>query len=159
MSEMNENKPVKTTMMLEVVTPYHHFFEGKVDSVVLSALDGELGILPGHAPVVVALTPGISHFTVNGVKRYAVLMEGYAEIGPYMTVVVCNAAEWPEDIDFKRAQSAYERALRRYRDESLHSRERVFARHSMRRAKMRLKLVSEYGSEEQKNILKNMQSI
>jgi len=86
-------------------------------------------------------------------------MEGYAEIGPYMTVVVCNAAEWPEDIDFKRAQSAYERALRRYRDESLNNRERVFARHSMRRAKMRLKLVSEYGSEEQKKALKDMHSI
>jgi len=158
MSETNEKKTAKT-IMLEVVTPYHHFFEGKVDYVVLSALDGELGILPGHAPVVVAITPGIVHIVVNGVKRYAVMMEGYAEIGPYMTVVVCNAAEWPEDIDVKRAQSAYERALRRYRDETLNSRERIFARHSMRRAKMRLKLVSEHGSEEQKNILKNMQSI
>ena len=158
MSETNEKKTAKT-IMLEVVTPYHHFFEGKVDYIVLSALDGELGILPGHAPVVVAITPGIVHIVVNGVKRYAVMMEGYAEIGPYMTVVVCNAAEWPEDIDVKRAQSAYERALRRYRDETLNSRERIFARHSMRRAKMRLKLVSEHGSEEQKNILKNMQSI
>ena len=152
-------KSTAKTMMLEVVTPYHHFFEGKVDYVVLSALDGELGILPGHAPVVVAIAPGIVHIVVNGVKRYAVMMEGYAEIGPYMTVVVCNAAEWPEDIDAKRAQSAYERALRRYRDETLNSRERIFARHSMRRAKMRLKLVSEHGSEDQKNILKDMQSI
>jgi len=158
MSENNEKKPVRT-MMLEVVTPYHHFFEGKVDYVVLSALDGELGILPGHAPVVVALAPGISHISVNGEKRYAVMMEGYAEIGPYMTVVVCNAAEWPEDIDVVRAQSAYVRALKRYRDESLNSRERVFARHSMRRAKMRLKLVSDHGSEEQKKTLKEMHLI
>ena len=158
MSETNEKKPTKT-MMLEVVTPYHHFFEGKVDYVVLAALDGELGILPGHAPVVVALAPGIAHISVNGEKRYAVMMEGYAEIGPYMTVVVCNAAEWPEDIDVVRAQSAYERALKRYRDETLNSRERVQARHSMRRAKMRLKIVSEHGSEEQKKILKDMHVI
>lgn len=158
MSEINDKKQAKT-MMLEVVTPYHHFFEGKVDYVVLSALDGELGILPGHAPVVVALAPGITHIVVNGNKRFAVMMEGYAEIGPYMTVVVCNAAEWSEDIDVTRAHSAYERALRRYRDETLNSRERIFARHSMRRAKMRLKLVSEHGTEEQKKILKDMQSI
>ena len=158
MSEANEKNTTKT-MMLEVVTPYHHFFEGKVEHVVLSALDGELGILPGHAPVVVALTPGITHIVINGEKKFAVMMEGYAEIGPYMTVVVCNAAEWPEDIDVTRAQSAYERALRRYRDETLNSRERIFARHSMRRAKMRLKLVSEHGSEVQKKILKDMQSI
>src|SRR5665647_1488503 len=91
MSETNDKKQAKT-MMLEVVTPYHHFFEGKVEYVVLSALDGELGILPGHAPVVVALTPGITHIVVSGEKRFAVMMEGYAEIGPYMTVVVCNAA-------------------------------------------------------------------
>lgn len=158
MSETNDKKTTKT-MMLEVVTPYHHFFEGKVDYVVLSALDGELGILPGHAPVVVALTPGIAHIVINGNKRFAVMMEGYAEIGPYMTVIVCNAAEWSEDIDVTRAQSAYVRALRRYRDETLNSRERIFARHSMRRAKMRLKLVSEHGSEEQKKILKDMQSV
>lgn len=158
MSENNQNMPVKT-MMLEVVTPYHHFFEGKVESVVLSALDGELGILPGHAPVVVALAPGIAHIIVNGQKRYAVMMEGYAEIGPYMTVVVCNAAEWAEDIDVKRAQAAYVRALKRYRDDSINSREHVFSRHSMRRAKMRLKLVSEHGSEVQKKALKDMQSV
>ena len=158
MSEINENKPVKS-MMLEVVTPYHHFFEGKVDYVVLAALDGELGILPGHAPVVVALTPGIAHIVVNGVKRYTVMMEGYAEIGPYMTVVVCNAAEWPEDIDVNRAHLAYERALKRYRDESLSNRDRIFARHAMRRAKMRLKLVSEHGTEEQIKILNEMQLI
>ena len=158
MSEINDKKHAKT-MMLEVVTPYHHFFEGKVDYVVLSALDGEYGILPGHAPVVVALTPGITHIVVNGNKRFAVMMEGYAEIGPYMTAVVCNAAEWPEDIDVTRAQSAYVRALRRYRDETLNNRERIFARHSMRRAKMRLKLVSEHGTEEQKRILKDMQSV
>ena len=158
MSETNDKKHAKT-MMLEVVTPYHHFFEGKVDYVVLSALDGEYGILPGHAPVVVALTPGITHIVINGNKRFAVMMEGYAEIGPYMTVVVCNAAEWPEDIDVTRAQSAYVRALRRYRDETLNNRERIFARHSMRRAKMRLKLVSEHGTEEQKRILKDMQSV
>jgi len=158
MSETNDKKQAKT-MMLEVVTPYHHFFEGKVDYIVLSALDGELGILPGHAPVVVALTPGITHIVINGNKRFAVMMEGYAEIGPYMTVVVCNAAEWPEDIDVTRAQSAYVRALRRYRDDTLNSRERIFARHSMRRAKMRLKLVSEHGTEEQKRILKDMQSV
>lgn len=158
MSETNNEKSAKT-LLLEVVTPYSHFYEGKVESVTLAALDGELGILPGHASVVVALAPGIAHIVVDGIKRYAVMMEGYAEIGPFMTLVVCNAAEWAEDIDVKRAHAAYERALRRYRDESMNSRERVYARHSMRRAKMRLKLVSEHGSEEQKEILKRMQSV
>ena len=156
MSGTSENTK---TMMLEVVTPYHHFFEGKVESVVLSALDGEYGILPGHAPVVVALTPGIAHIIVKGQNRYAVMMEGFAEIGPYMTVVVCNAAEWPEDIDVARAQSAYERAVKRYRDDSQNPQERLYARHSMRRARVRLKLVADHGSDKQIAELKDIHSV
>jgi len=145
-------------MMLEVVTPYHHFFEGKVESVTLSALDGELGILPGHAPVVVALTPGIAHIVTGGSKRYALMTEGYAEIGPYMTIVVCNAAEWPEDIDVNRAYSAYERAEKRFHDETQTMQERTYSRHSMRRAKMRIRIISEHGTDEQKRALKELQS-
>ncbi len=158
MSEGIEKSTAKT-MMLEVVTPYHHFFEGKVEAVVLSALDGELGILPGHAPVVVALTPGITHVTVNGKHRYAVMMEGFAEIGPFMTVVVCNAAEWPENIDVERAQAAYERAINRYRDETQNPQERIYARNSMRRAKMRLQLVADHGTEEQMKKLRDMHTV
>ncbi len=146
-------------LLLEVVTPYNHFFEGKVDSVVLAALDGEVGILPGHEPVVVALAPGIAKITIDGKVRYASMMEGYAEIGPFMTVVVCNAAEWPEDIITSRAQEAYNRAANRYHDETLKQRERKLARYSMRRAKMRLRLVAEHGTESQKQQLKDLHSL
>lgn len=145
-------------MMLEVVTPYQHFFEGKVESIVLAALDGELGILPGHAPVVVALAPGIAHVVIDGKKRYAMISEGYAEVGPYMTIIVCNAAEWAEDIDVKRAYAAFQRASLRYREAPMSSMEKVYARHSIRRAKMRLKIVNDHGTEEQKKLLNELQS-
>ena len=156
MSELGENKSAVKTMMLEVVTPYYHFFEGKVEQAVLSALDGELGILPGRAPVVVALTPGIAHITINGEKRHAVMTEGYAEIGPFMTIVVCNAAEWPEDIDVARAFHALERAEKRYHDAATSKQEKVYARHAVRRAKMRLKLIREFGSDTQKKTLSGL---
>lgn len=153
MSELNEKKSAAKTMMLEVVTPNYHFFEGKVEQVVLSALDGELGVLPGRAPVVVALTPGIAHITIDGEKRHAIMTEGYAEIGPYMTIVVCNAAEWPQDINVERAFRALERAEKRYHDEATGKQEKIYARHAIRRAKMRLKLIREFGSEAQKKTL------
>ncbi len=156
MSELSENKPAAKTMMLEVVTPNYHFYEGKVEQVVLSALDGDLGILPGRAPVVVALAPGIAHITVNGEKRHALMTEGYAEIGPYMTIVVCNAAEWPEDIDVERAFRALERADKRYHDNATSKQEKIYARHAIRRAKMRLKLIREFGSEAQKKTLSGL---
>ncbi len=155
---MSDQKSIQKakTIMLEVVTPYHHFFEGKVESVVLSALDGEYGVLPGHEPVVLALTPGIAHVTVKGVLRHAVMTEGYAEIGPYMVLVVCNAAEWADEIDVKRAYSALNRATKRFHDASQSKQEHIFARHSIRRAKMRLKAISLYGTPEQKKTLENL---
>ena len=138
MSETDSRNAVNTTM-LEVVTPYHHFFEGKVEQVVLAAIDGEYGVLPGHAPVVLALTPGIAHVKIDGAFRHAVMTEGYAEIGPYLVLAVCNAAEWAEDIDVKRAYEALQRAKKRFFDNAESPQEHIFARHSIRRAKMRLR--------------------
>ena len=141
-------------LLLEVVTPYHHFYEGKVSSVVLSSLDGNVGIYPGHEPMVIALTPGITHFKIDEETRFAALTEGYAEVGPHMVLVVCNAAEWPEEIDVPRAQSALERSIRRYHDQTSTAQERLYARHSLRRAKMRLKLAADQGTDKQKELLK-----
>ena len=146
-------------ILIEIVTPYQHFFEGRVDYVVLSSLDGDFGIHGGHEPMVLALAPGLAHFSIDSKIRYAVLMEGYAEISPYVVLIVCNAAEWPEDIDVQRAQNAYNRALNRYRSVDISVQEKQYARHSLRRAKMRLKLVAEYGSEKQKNLLSDYHSI
>ncbi|HOO62171.1 MAG TPA: ATP synthase F1 subunit epsilon, partial [Bacillota bacterium] len=140
----------KNTMMLEVVTPYQHFYEGRVDSVTLSTLDGELGICPGHSPLVVALTPGISRIVENSKTKYAVMTEGYAEIGQHIVVVVCNAAEWPEDIDVARARAAFDRASKRYHDAKTESDAQVYARHSIRRARVRIKAVEMYGTDKQK---------
>ena len=140
-------------ILLEIVTPYHHFFEGMVDSVVLTSRDGELGIYPGHESMVIALTPGIAHFCVEENTRYASLMEGYAEVGPTMVLVVCNAAEWPADIDVERAGRSYERSLKRYKDEASTAQIKLYARHSMRRAKTRMKLAAQYGTEKQKKAL------
>ena len=150
-SEVQEEK---NTLLLEIVTPYHHFYEGKIESIVLNSLDGDVGIFPGHEPVVVALTPGITHFQADGNVRYATLMEGFAEVGPYLVLVVCDAAEWPDQIDVKRVKSAYARAIKRYHDTTLGAQERTYARHSIRRAKMRLKLISDHGTEAQKTLLK-----
>ena len=140
-------------MMLEIVTPYRHFFEGQIFSVKLPSLDVEVGVMPGHAPLVVALTPGAIFISDEDGRRAAVLTEGYAEVGQHMVLVVCNAAEWPEEVNVKRAFDAYNRAYDRYHSLKLNTEESIYSRHSMKRARERLKIVSEYGSDEQKNIL------
>jgi F-type H+-transporting ATPase subunit epsilon len=146
----------KPKIMLEIVTPYQHFYEGRVESVILTSLDGELGVLPGHAPLVVALTPGITKITVGDSEKYIMLTEGFAEISQHLVLVVCNAAEWPEEIDVKRAKDAYDRAYERYHNAKINTEESVFSRHSVRRARERLHAISEHGTEKQKRALSKL---
>lgn len=149
----NSKEKKKHKIMLEVVTPYRHFYEGQVSGVVMPSLDGDLGVLPGHAPLVVALTPGHLEITIDEDKRYAVLTEGFAEIGQHLVLVVCNAAEWPEDINIKRAFDAYHRAYARYHSIKLSSEESLYARHSMKRARERMNLIFHHGTDSQKEQL------
>jgi len=139
MAEVSTNK----TMMLEVVTPYAVFFEGRIEKMILPAQDGQLGVLPGHSPLVVAVTPGIATIIIDGEEKQFVVSEGFAEIAHHATVIVCNAAEWPEEIDEGRARSALERAEAKINNPENTDEQRLYARHAIRRAKARLKLASE----------------
>ncbi|NLT11804.1 MAG: ATP synthase F1 subunit epsilon [Clostridiaceae bacterium] len=152
----NNKEKMKKKMMLEIVTPYSHFFEGQVTGVVIPSLDGGLGVLPGHAPLVVALTPGHLEIIINDERRFAVLTEGYAEIGQHLVLIVCNAAEWPEDINIRRAYDAYNRAYARYHEMKLNSEESLYARHSMKRARERMHLIFLHGSDSQKEQLNSL---
>ena len=140
---MAKEEGKKNKMMLEVVNPYEVFYEGQVESIVIPTLDGQFGVLPGRAPIVVAVTPGVARFVVNGEEKKFVISEGFAEIGQHVAVVVCNAAEWPEAIDAERAQKALERAQERMHDATATEEQRIYARHAIRRAKARLQIVKE----------------
>jgi len=143
----------KKKMMLEVVTPYQVFYEGQIEKIVLPAADGSLGILPGHSPLVVAVTPGIARFEVNGQTRCFSLSEGFAEIAHHVVVIVSNAAEWPEEIDENRAQSALDRANAKLNNPANTEEQRIYARHAIRRAKTRLKLAHEQGKKKNQRFM------
>ena len=152
MSSENEAK----TIMLEIVTPYRHFYEGPVESVSLCSLNGRVGILPGHAPMVIALTPGIIKITVNGSSRFGVLTDGFAEIGQHLLLVLCDSANWPEEIDVQRAINAYYRAKARVAEAPYHSEERDYSENSMRRAVARINAAKQHGNEQQKRLLEKI---
>jgi len=149
MSEANKQK----TMMLEIVTPYRHFYEGRVESVSLSSAGGRVGILPGHAPMVIALTPGLIQITAQGFTRYAVLTDGFAEIGQHLLLILCDSANWPEEIDVRRAVEAYHRASARVALAQRDSEDRKYSLNSMKRASERIEAVRRYGDDRQKNLL------
>ena len=129
---------------VEIVTPYEMFYEGQAEMVVVTGKDGEIGILPGHAPMVAALVPGEVRFKINDEWKHAVLTNGYAEIGPELMIIVVNAAEWPEQIDVRRAETALARAESRMHDPALSPQEKNRSKHGAERARARLKAASKY---------------
>jgi F-type H+-transporting ATPase subunit epsilon len=99
------------TLVLEVVTPERQLLEATVDSVQVPGLDGELGILPGHTPLISQLRPaGLLTYTSAGATAQLVISEGFVEVMPDRVKVLAEVAERPEDIDVARAIAARERA-------------------------------------------------
>lgn len=141
---MASKEQVKKKMMLEVVNPYEVFYEGQVERIVLPTLDGQYGVMPGHSPLVIAVTPGIAYFEADGEKTTFAVSEGFAEIGQHVVIIVCNAAEWPSEIDSERAQKAYERAKTRFNSVTSTEEQRLYAQHAMERAKARMTISSEW---------------
>jgi len=101
------------TIHLEIVTPEKMALETDVDSVQIPGLDGELGILPGHTPLISQLKPaGLLTYVQNGATAQLVISEGFVEVMPDRVKVLAEWAERPDEIDVKRAIEAKERAER-----------------------------------------------
>ena len=100
---------------LEVVTPDRQFYIGDADSLVPPAIDGYMGVEAGHEPVVTAVVPGELKYRSEGAWTHAVVSQGLAEIMPDRVMVLTTSAERPEEIDWKRAEAAKERAEERLR--------------------------------------------
>ena len=142
----------KKKMMLEVVNPYEVFFEGRIESIVLPTVDGQFGIMPGHSPIVVAVAPGIVRVQMDGETKVFTVSEGFAEIGQHVVVIVCNAAEWPSEIDVDRAKSALDRAKTRFNSVTSTEEQRLYARHAIKRAKTRLAVSAEWKNDKKKHL-------
>jgi|SRR5690625_2049776 len=99
-----------STFPLEIVTPDKKFFEDEVEMVVVTGTEGELGILKNRLPIVTPLGIGKVKIKQNGEFRVASVAEGYLDVGQNKTVIVTDAAEWPDEIDVKRAELAKQRA-------------------------------------------------
>lgn len=129
---------------LEIVTPYDLFFDGYVDMVIVTAKDGEIGILPGHTAVMAALRPGEIRFKIGNEQKVAATTNGYAEIAADRTIVVVNAAEWATDIDLSRAKDSLSRAEKRLSNHESEPLDKSHAQHAIVRARNRIKVATDH---------------
>ena len=94
----------------EIVSQDRMVFEGDADIVVLPGTDGEMGILPHHAPLLTTLKIGIIKVRSGGKEEVFTVAGGVAEVQPDIVTVLADAAENVEEIDVARAEAARKRA-------------------------------------------------
>lgn len=98
---------------LKIITPERLFFEGEVDMYAVDAkgTTGGFSVYTNHSPLTSEIGYGtISLYEGDTVTRKATLFGGFALVQPYETIILVDAAEWPEEIDLERAMRAKERA-------------------------------------------------
>lgn len=100
------------SMRFEVVTPERVECLADIDSLVVPAALGYLGILPNHAPLVTALDVGIIKFKQEGKVKKMAISGGFLELIDNKIVVLADTAEMGEKINIQRAEEAKERAKR-----------------------------------------------
>lgn len=100
---------------LSVVTPERQLLQENVVEVIIPGLDGELGILPGHAPLITELGIGELRYrtATSSQPMLLAVLRGFAEVLPDRVTLLAETAERAEEIDLSRAEAAKARAEKR----------------------------------------------
>ena len=95
-------------LQLEVVTPERRVLSESVNAVTVPGRGGEMGILPGHAPLISELQTGVLSYNEDGTTFQLHVSGGFVEVNDDRVAVLAEIAEKPEEIDAARARLARE---------------------------------------------------
>ena len=111
-----------TSFRLTVVTRERKVVETDAVEVVLPASDGEIGVLPGHTPLLASLRVGVVRYraTQGGNPQSLVISWGFAEILPTRVIIMAETARLPEEMDMATAESERAKLERELADLSSH---------------------------------------
>lgn len=127
------------TIRLDIVTPEKIALSEDVTMVVARATDGDLGILPGHAPLIAGLDIWPVRVMQEGGELQISVTGGFIEVQPEKITILAGTAELPEQIDRQRAQLAKERAEERLKSKAADI-DMLRAEAALRRALVRLRV-------------------
>lgn len=129
-------------IQVTVITPERTVLKDfECDAAILPVVDGSMGILPLHAPMVAALRPGILKVKHEGRYQPVAVMGGFAEVSQDRITVLTDAAERSVDIDVLRAREAKERAEARLKSRDANI-DYARAQAALQRALVRLKVAA-----------------
>ena len=99
-------------LLLEIVTPERLAYSDTVDAVNLPGIEGELGVLPHHAPLVSMLGVGELRIRKGGSEEAFAIVGGFLQVRPDKVVVMAETADMASEIDLEKAQEARRAAER-----------------------------------------------
>src|SRR5205085_6314951 len=109
-----------TSFHLTVVTRERKIVETDAVEVVLPAFDGEIGVLPGHTPLLTLLKVGVMRYRSDGNPQSLVISWGFAEILPERVIVMAETARLPQEMDAATAEAERVKLERELADLSSH---------------------------------------
>lgn len=100
--------------LVRIISPDRTFYEGEAIMLECRTTEGEIGILKNHIPLTAVLAPGVCRIKESESEvKVAALIGGFIEILQDSVTILAEIAEWPDEIDIKRAEEARARAERR----------------------------------------------
>jgi F-type H+-transporting ATPase subunit epsilon len=125
---------------LEIVTPERRAFEGDVDEVIVPGSEGEMGILPHHAPLISLLGQGVLRLKSGGQEQEFAIFGGFVQVRPDRVVVLAETADVASDIDLERAERARQEAEHVLEGGFVEPADLASARAALQRALIRIRL-------------------
>ncbi len=101
------------SVKVDIITAERVVYSGEVDVLVAPGVQGQLGVLPKHAPLMTTLLPGELVVRKGGEETSLAISGGFLEVRPDRIIVLADAAERADEIDLKRAEAAKQRAKER----------------------------------------------
>ena len=100
-------------LTLDIVTPDRALIHEEVDEIVVPGSEGELGVLPGHTPLLSSLKIGELWYRQGQERHYVAIAFGFVEVLPDRVTVLADVGERAQEIDVQRAERAKQRAEQR----------------------------------------------
>jgi F-type H+-transporting ATPase subunit epsilon len=127
-------------LQLEIVTPEKLAYEGVVDSVQLPGSEGELGVLPHHAPLISTLGAGELRLRKGGEEEFFAIVGGFLQVLPDKVVVMAETADMASEIDLEKAQEARRQAEQALESGYVEGADLAAARASLQAALLRIRV-------------------
>ena len=127
-------------LLLEIVTPERLAYSDTVDSVVCPGIEGELGILPHHAPLVSTLGFGELRIRKGGAEESFAIVGGFVQVRPDKVVVMAETADLASEIDLEKAQEARREAERALESGYQEGADLAAARAALQQALLRIRV-------------------